>query len=970
MKQSSLRGQTALNILAKVEIRSVTATSINASKIKQFLLYVPRDGHHFAFIHNNTLYYLLGHITAQDNVAIITTSLLSEFKKYVNRLEYADGRNRPPGNSNVIDILEELNRQLGVIQSRIAHHGETDALVSGSRGSKRQSSRVQETKDTLDEVVLLTSMAKRLINCRAVAELVDETYHATLSWFEDNLRYAQDPSEAETDLDTILKMYHFYKYHRQANRDLAVKFKAFAQASNKKRPPFTITDVQEIHQPGSEYMRDVSYKLAAESFVDHDYSNLLFPMISTDVEVLRYFSARNLFFHEGLVYRLLHTPASKLAIPREQLDSLMEFCGAVSDRFFRAHATAPANTASIRSIASRARELANVGLNAATTKTYIQMSLTRAPTVTASTHAEKEINELVQQLLMILYNAYMFFVCLGCYSPTFLFHNRRKVIMEQQRSILVGSHTELNGIWENVSLNTNRIFHTWFTEEEFNEQIEGTSFGDRLYLYRDLVNKWGEMLFTFSTENTAMNVDVSNSVTADAIVKACAGVDETEASYDGLIPLSTHGEFAQIFVNVVVIPQFNDIMGLEYQSFKEHGYLKLMKLIYAIQLLLPEQLVLYQNLSSLYNLMYLAPKIHTGAFNAIYVLMHDTNTALEDIGGKKTAFKPSILVDLVIQSVLYNITTTINPIMENTLRSNEKTVTSYLDHVKRCAAILLTEGRLDFHPHVVTLKYEGKTVMTVPMAEFHATCLYMKKRGDALSDKMAFIENSLRQIRYRLGYLSDGINTVKRYVAGHSAYRQFLKFLSNLTMSIKSIEERLSYSVSSCQKTLFLFSATVRRLQRAVDAFSPDNIAKNGVAECTTEAIGIRDTSSKLHKIPRQATERPAKDIYEVVNYIFKTPPHVSTDHVVYGMSSEVNRPLATLMYSNVFHGRFAHLEDKSKIAGWYVSTKERAQHDLINPLNVKADIVVEGIVSLPSSVQRDEDVRSELRSEQPGVRG
>lgn len=946
------RNSEVSDVLTRLEIGAIDLSDVTSAKIAQLVQCVPKTDRHFSFARTNSLYYVLSHATfanvSADRLDVLR-SALRHFKRYASdTAEDNASRTGPLSNAAITDTLESLIAELMIVKDWFVSSQDRDVVYNGSE-SKRKGDRnngIGPLRVMLNRIETVTTLTRPLINCRAVAELVDELYHVALDWVESKFQYDDFISASDGPLDSILKMYQFHAHGTCKGSDAQSRFVQRIRDNRTLIESVTVPDLEGGQQIGSEFVRKLSYAISTERLSQYDSPRLAFPILSTSVSILDTMRVENVFFHPGLVYRLLNTPTHSDA-DESRVKSVIDFCGRVSDRLFRQSGNVSDGT-SLSMIADRTRELAMLGFNVETSRVYIRMSLTRS----AATGPESKsdvVAELVQQLLMITYNAYMFFLCLKCYSPTFLFHHRRKLILDQQRSVLVGRHDDLKTIWDNAALNINRFFRVWFSEDEFVSQTNGLDKDAKAYLYRDLLNKWGDVLFGSppSGDSESKHANVPQ-LTIKDITETCINfrADPEGTSYELLVSMSRHPEFQERFLNLVIVPQFQEIMESSHTVFKNTGHHTLARLIHICRLLVPGEHDLYHTIVSLYNLMFYTTEITGGVFKHIHSLAHSVARLLETAAHERFALKTNLLSEMLVESLIHTVRETVAPVTEDLMTHYTESMMAYVAHARRCYAVSLTECRFQVKTATITLRFDGREVGNISLRSFVTGCRSLVRRHDTFHEKLETIRTSLDRLGAHLRHISTEAGAFDEYASTHPTVKKCQRFLNRVTKTVKGMETSFTETMATSERATKIIVAAADRFLRVIDVLDANRLKIGGPADCIAEAVGLINSSGNA---PRPVSHDGVLTAEDVMGHVRDLFPTIAGDEqpVEKQMSSEVDTFINRLEYKNLFEYRLAPLRDARVLRGWYVASTSRAEKDLAGPFSERPDrLLVAGAAS------------------------
>ncbi|AEV80752.1 tegument protein UL37 [Aotine betaherpesvirus 1] len=933
--------QGCLTTLSKIEIAAIAVQEITASKIRQFLQYLPVNGYYFNFVQKNVAYYLLSHATLGRSVDPLglTGELISELEKYVQRNAEVSAYELL-NNAKVLEQLKAFTAELRKIQDSFDTNQFLKATLDKKKASKKDLSD-HGTRYLIRSVLSQVNQAvvdvRPLINCRLVAELVDHLYRATTTWFRETLQYTSFIKDTDTDLDAILKMVYFYANHRRANAALDAAFAELATEGRQRFRLFTVPGLDGDQQAGAEYIRETSFKLFSASLTDKDSSGLVFPMISTELSVLNSMSVQNLFFHPGLVYRLLNGAISPHNLG-DRLDLTLNFLnGTVASLFLRS--TVSTKSSGLRELSEQITRLTELGLNYDTSRLYAQMCLTRqSPDKHALTQRIADyLREIGTQICQIVYNAYLFFLCLNVYSPTFLFNQRRRILLEQQRSLLVGSRSDLDAVWSNVTGNVNYYFTAWFTEDEFDVCVKGATAIEREYLYRDLLNKWGDILFTLRNRHPdpAPLEQSTQKITVADIISQCAMVNLSNTSYESLLPLSSHASFVEKFVNLVIVPELTQVLNVPYAQFRTVGAPRLLQIIQACRLLMPGQMTLYHKLVALYNLTNYVSKIDGGVFRVIYNLTLEITAILEGLCKESLTLNVDLIAELMAESLSNNLRDNVDPIIDEAIRGSAPVIQQYLEHTRLCYAIAMSHGKLvtvDSRA-AVAIVLQSKTLLTMPLPDLLTAIKYLLQRDQALNDSLVQAQLRTERIWRRVSQVVDDMSCAGQCSQAHPIYTDIMKSLKKTQKTLKAVEQKFSNAIEQSQKSNRIVASSLNRIVKTCSVLSNENIAEHGLQYCITEAVGTIKLHQAYTAVPASARAEPPSNTADLLQKFFQ--PYVTTptpQRTALDMSSTTDVS-NEMEYLDVFGNQYTPLQDLDKLLNWYVSPKAQAQEDICAPL-------------------------------------
>ncbi|AEV80411.1 tegument protein UL37 [Cercopithecine betaherpesvirus 5] len=940
LKRQSTETQAVLNILSQIEIGALNVETVNATKIQQFLQLLPREGYHFSFIQQNIVYYLLSHTTLQTASDPLTAAknFYEEIKKHAERhavtsqCEYLN-------NQTTLTHLETFLTKVQELQASFS----TNQFLAATLPDQKNKKTPRDISDNGTQYLIRSVFTqieeavenvRPFSNCRFIAELLDMLYHSTLHWCSGLMQYHAFAEDGDGDLDKILKMYYFYKYYQSVNNDLNSEFQTFITSDKRNLSAFILSDADGDQQIGAEHIKELSFKVFNANLNDRDTSGLAFPIIMTTLSVLNHMSVENIFYHPGLVFRLLSDESELSSSEHTRLDLVAQMCNHMSGEFFRS-TTKPLK---LRDLMSRIQKFTSIGLNRETSRAYAQMALLQPSRTTPKKGTEMWF-EIRQQLLVIIYNTYVFFMCLWVYSPTFLFIHRRKMILEQQKSTLIGSRHELQFIWDNVTHNINHDFNVMFTEDEFNVCTKGATQLEKEYLYRDLLNKWGDILFVMKTKlkPDAESPTLDNVTTAD-VIKRCAMINlsETDVPYESLLPLTHHPSFLDTFVNLVIVPEFSQILNIPYTQFLTVGSPRLLKLIHACRLLVPDQMTLYNKLVSLYNLTTFVPEIDVGVFRTVYSLTLEIAAILESLCGEPVSPELDLLVELMAQSLSHNLETTVNPLIEEVIQNNSASIAKYLDHTHLCYCFAQTTGQMSPDMATVEITLESKVIANIPMTQFLQLTKTLIEKDQKLTDNFSKIQDRLQQIRQRMKQVTEDVTQLSEYSKTHPLAVEVIKSLRKTTRTLKNLEERLLAILDQAQKSNRIIINSLKRIEKTCMALSTKNLQDHGMRYCIAEARGLLRTHQGISAIPPSAIDHLPSNAESKLRNFLKTFREAAVEHSELQMSAVTDRQ-QQITVPEVLTNRYAPSNQTNDILNWYITSKDQAQMNILSSIHPEA---------------------------------
>ncbi|QQL09862.1 Ba76 [Baboon cytomegalovirus] len=938
LKQNSTDHQAVLNILSHIEIGALDVETINATIIQQFLQLLPKDGYHFSFIRQNAVYYLLSHTTlqtARDPLAA-AEDLYRELQKHTQRKNVTSPceiLNNQATLSNFKKFLEKVQE----LQTSFNTNQFLAATLPDRKNKKSQRDLSDNgtqylVRNVFTQIETITEETRPYSNCRLIAELLDILYHSTLQWASGLMQYHAFANPNDSELDIMLKMNYFYKYYKSVNNDLNNDFQTFVTSEKRNLAAFMVSEADGDQQIGAEHIKDFSFKIFNANLNDRDTTGLAFPILLTSLSVLNHMGVENIFFHQGLIFRLLSDESKPSTSEVTRLDLVSQMCTHMTNDFFRTTTKKPMK---LRDLMTRIRTFTALGLNRDTSKIYAQMALFQPSRIAPKQGGEMWF-EIRQQLLIMIYNIYVFFMCLWVYSPTFLFLHRRKIILEQQKSTLIGSRHELQFIWDNVTRNIYQDFNVLFTEEEFNVCTQGTTETEKDYLYRDLINKWGDILFVLKPQlliPDAQSPPLEDVTTAD-VIKRCAMINlsETSVPYESLLPLIHHPSFLDTFMNLVIVPEFLQILTIPYNQFVAIGSPRLLRLIHACRLLAPDQMTLYNKLVSLYNLITFVSEIDAGMFRTVYSLTLEISAILENLCGEPVSPELDLLVELMAQSLSHNLENTVNPLLEEVMQNNSASIANYLEHTHLCFCFAHTTGQLSPDMATVELSLQSKLIAKIPMTQFLELTKTLIAKDQRLTDNLQRIEERLQHVNQRMKQIKEDFTQLNEYSKTHPLAMEIVKSIKKTTRTLKTLEQRLLAILEQAKKSNKLIVNSLKRVEKTCTALSNSNIQDHGIRYCIAEARGLLRTHQGMAAIPPSALEHIPSNAESKLRAFLRGFREASVEHSPLQMSA-VTDSQQQIPIPDVLTNRYQPSNQTNDLLNWYITSKDQAQTDILTSI-------------------------------------
>ncbi|AAM00696.1 tegument protein UL37 [Panine betaherpesvirus 2] len=956
LRHGAAGSQETLNILSRVEIGALDALEVNVGLLRAFVSALQNvSGYHFGFVRNHTVFYVLSHATLQAARQPLDAAqhLYDHLEKFVARdsgaaagseLEVYDNTKTLDAFKKLIEAVRELftivesqhpfpaSGAAGVSSEKRAKKDGSGGGPGGDRGSQAL---VRQTLARLEE---LRRQVEPYLNCRAVAELVDMAYQHVTYWACTLMFYTAFRKDTDTALDRVLLMYYFYTHYGPVNGDVAAEFQEYVRNARSLKA-FLVSDVDADQQPGAEQIRDVSYRLFTGSLQQRDSTGLTFPVISTKPSVVsnHHLTPERLFFHPGLVTRLLSEEVSSTQASRQRLEPLQTVCARIIDRYFASQL----KVTKMQDLIDVAHDLVGLGFNYNTCSAYAQTALMQP----ANLRSPLFVDETKNQLIMIIYNAYMFFLCLYVYSPTFFFEHRRRQILEQNQSTLVGSREELHGIWETVLLNVRAYFPLRYTEEQFEAHTRGTTNAEREYLYRDLSIKWGTMLFVLRPRGgpgggagRTTPLPSLDGVTRNDIVRQCGmlRLSDGPVSYEPLLAFSSHQDFPQVFAQLVLVPQFSEIFGIPQGQFETVGSPRLMTLIQLCRILMPDQVTLYQNLVSIYNLTHFVRQVDASVFKTVRDCTLEIAVILSQLSGETVKPNIDLLVQLMLQSLSHNLATTVDPVIRDITRSSSGSLQNFIRHTRLCYCLALSRAHLSKDMQTVYLEIESRH-LHLPTARFLQQLKDLIRADKLLSDSMRHLSERLQVIRTRVKQVTQDTEEISRYSRGHPSTTEMGRSLKKMTTQLRQLETRVQNSLQGAQRSNGRVIASLERVLKTFEVLSTQNLERQGLTLCLTEAAGLVQEARSFQPFPVTGTAAGSGvDAEKTLRDFFEGPWEGAAEPRRLSMTTTTDSEQMP-PFPDVMGDRYDPQNPIGDLLNWYIVSVDQAQRDIFSSIDPPA---------------------------------
>ncbi|AWV68141.1 M47 protein [Murid betaherpesvirus 1] len=938
----------------------------------------------------------------QKGLLPLAADLVEELRKYAEKSQTAGGgvggedKNSKLSNERVLQTLSEfLEGAARVSDIQQGLLGSDRCLIDEETERPQGRGRREFTDADLKTVEKLVAATQTLRNCRAVAELLEELHHTLFEFFRLSLTTQQLRRDGDTQLDAVVKIIHCHDNHA-ATPALETDFQKAIDRASAVLAEICTTDIHQIQQPGSEYTRDASFKISSRSLLVKERPDLRFPILTPSVSVLRHISPANVLFYPGVVFAILRTAARAGEDRRQspggtppqrrrrrlthrlssffdaqdkeskknekksdedeeedeeeeddeggsrQIHAFNDFCVTIADILFtRTQESSRSRLTSVKDVVEKTRAFYRLGLTPKTTATYIRMiSLHATYRSAAASRNNDDFSEAADHITFLVYNAHLHFLCLSRYSNTFLFYHAKRLILEQQRSLLTGNRS-LEDVWANVAFNINRLFALRYDEEEFAQLTLGASPAGREYLYRDAANKWDDIAFTLDQEDLTdpLPLPPQEDPTPEDIARACELVDAQDAhSYNSLLPLSTYPEFDKTLTEKIIIPRIEAIVNAMPAEIRAHDDMRLLKLIHICRLLMPRRLELYRNLVSLYNLLHYVSQTDLGLVKVLYGVIRNVVQHLGDITGDSYAFNSELLEDLAIESFLHALEGDITEALTRWAADRRRLAERFAEHCATCHSLTKSVASLYTNTHSVVLTGRNEIVTMVALPDFTETLRKIAADNAELEEGLRFLSNTGALVAERLRSLTEETRSIPTFTDLTFSTRAITKLYARLSETLQTNQatleslcaERLRFNRAACDSFSSLAAAC-----RTMDA---DRIRSRGLRRCVADALTLMEGHRTPHSPPKR--QELDQESISVLKNLFD--PHRGREKAPApplrrrNMSGRPRDASADFRYETE---RYVPTKSPSDLREWYVEKKEKVQQDLTNPLRLARNV-------------------------------
>lgn len=927
-----------LNILAKIEISAVQLQTLTASRVRRFLQHVPETGYHFDFIRRYPAFYFLNHGTfapVDRGRFPLAVELMSELKKHGEKSPHVKKGDRL-SNERVLHTLTEFLNDVNRIS-------EIQKLIQGrcliDDEPTRPQNRIREFNESdLKHIEKAITTSYPLRNCRAVAELLEELYFMIFEAFRTSFTARSLHRNEDTPLDTVLKCIHCAENHTRSTESETDFQKAIERASDS-LSELSTTDIYDMQQPGSEFTKSASFKISSRSLTAKDRPDMRFPILVPSTDLLRHAAPRNIFFYPGAVFGILRAAAREYQEPLRELTAFNDFCSSINEILFVQNPDSRHRTANIRDILERTRTFYFLGLTPTTSATYVRMLTTKW----SPFHGiRSELNEAIDHITFLVYNAHIHFLCLTRYSNTFLFHHARRLILEQQRSLLTGNKM-LEDVCSNATFNITRTFGIRYDEDEFNMTAANVPPSGREYLYRDAVNKWDDVNFTLDHEDITdtAHIPPPHDPTPEEIARACELADEdiSSSSYTSLLPLSTYPQFDRILTQKIVLPSFHMIINLHPYEIRTAEDTRLLRIIHICRLLMPRRLGLYRNLVSLQNLLQYVSRTDLGLVKVLYGVIRSIILYLHDITGESYAMHSEMLEELTVESFIDVIETEVIHSLREANTEREKIADKFRIHCLACYHLLRSRATLYTETNTVLLTSRHNIIVRVPLPVF-------LHRAQKIITDNAELEEAIR-------LLSDTDDRILDRLKSLAIDAKSIVTCTNLTFNTRSVSRlhaKIRDAVNTTKTTFtmlcldrFPFNretcGVLASLVSAFQTMDSRRLEERGTRQCVADAVALLESHDSSQ--PAAPGDEFDSDSITILKNIFAAddiPAAVPRQRQMGGLDTDriddetEGRDGTVLDYDRE---RYVPATSLTGLKDWYVEKIETVQNDLTRPLRL-----------------------------------
>ncbi|ANC96522.1 tegument protein UL37 [macacine betaherpesvirus 9] len=909
-----------LIMITKIEILSLYAESITAEQMLSFVKLLPNDKYHFNFIKNNMVFYILNYSTLGNEKQIfVAETLYSELQNF--HIAFPSNSNlQTLNNAEVLyqfkKVLESIKLLKAEIVSPIGRLLRQHAIDSSRPTEKTvKYSIIQKTLTKLSNFMQESSSIK---NCRIVAELIDVLYNKMYKWFMQIFTYEDILFPNDNFLDRLLKMDFCYTYYASSNQHLLTHFEN-AIDNQIFSDPSPYFELNPVDSPELQYMNTFSLKIFSKNLSAKNEGLYIYPLLKSNFSILTYLNTENILFHHGLIFHILH----QTSLNEDETAKLVKINGFFNSVIQQVLLRKQYTPVTFPELLDKIYHLHRIGLNIETCQTYIQIITTCRPI-----YSIQNLQLFFSNLSTIVFSAYIFFICIEIFSPTFIFHNKKKIIIERQKSIILILGEHFSDIWKTVMEILEILFTNNITESYFKFYTKGADDKEKTFLYKDLMEKWGDLFFpltySISVKHTLNYKHVSNNILRNLCRDTY--LNNSINAYKELLPFTGHPSFENLFVKHYIVPSLTYVTNLTFEQISEEP--KLLQLIYACKLLLPSQYLLSHYLMLLHAFTLKIFKIDLGLFSILRSITQKIFESISTIIQFIFVPQTNLLVSVLLTAYTAHMKSYIDPWIQKTINDDLSILKEYINFTKQCSSLIATTCYLNLENFSIIM-YIGKAkLLSTSFNLFSQTCSSMIDKHKNFQNKLKKIENSKLILIEMLQNIVTNITNFKDLLS-NSALQDFLIIVEKIYSNVNTTYQDVLKSVQKCNHSNSQIMHSLEKVMFIINVLSSENIENNSL---TTQLLEAR----RLIRSEETYTQLILQDdlvaiLKPYINGVFEKQK--STTNIERRFMTEARAEIKQVPFLNIFDERYRLIVRIENYLHWYIAYNERVHTDLIRPL-------------------------------------
>ncbi|AAD49644.1 U30 [Human betaherpesvirus 6B] len=921
---SSLKNSTSpeslLAATAKIEILSLAADSVTHNRVIAFINRLPPKKYHFDLIREYTVFYFLNSTTLTSENKLLSAELLHEELSQIRSSSSPGTELENLNNAEVLYVFDRILNSIKMLKNELSSPiGKLRVQPAANDPGTDKTIKYSKIQSIIQKVHSFTRENSLLANCRAVVELIDDLYRKLYSWFLHILTFEDIQFPGDTFLDRLLKMDYCFTYYPSSNRHLIDLFEKTLDNQ-------TSTDIDKFfdtsgNSPELLYQKTFSLKIFSKNLTAQDNGLYIYPLLKTDLSILDFLGTENILFHRGLIYHILH----QKTIPQERendLNKINQFFATVIQQVIETRSSCL--PASLSRLLDTIFHFNRIGLNIETCRIYVEILSNHM----ATPDTQPIINTFTINLIHIVFTAHVFFICMENFSPTFLFYNRKKLILEQQRAILIIERNEYSTLWKQISDHIDCLFNISLSESFFKEYTKGGNEEHKQFLYKNLFEKWGDVFFPFTYSVTTSKNSTAHHITTLELRAICKEVYQSDSpeAYESLLPYSTHPAFKTLFIKIYVIPMVTYITNLTFDKLQSDY--RLITLIHACKLLLPSQHLLLHYMVWLYAFSINVDHIDLGTFtvikSVIFKIADHINVMTHTIYSPET----NLLVSILLNAYTDYLQKYVNPWIKQTITANFSLLQTYITFTKQCASILATKCNINLDNLFISMTIGTDKIVTTSFCSFIATCRNLVRQHEEFKKSLKTIETSKTTLTNMLLNIITSVSSSKELLT-NEALQKFIDTVQRISQHVNETYQLISVNLEKCKISNDILIESLKKTISIVDVLSSDAILNTSLTSRCLEAatLAVSNNSFTILEIKKDAVAvfkpfitqlfesmKPTTSLYKKLMATQK----LTTDRIP---------------FLDIFDDRYNLVRHVERQLNWYAAYAEAAQQDLIAPL-------------------------------------